>query len=384
MLGLLWLTGLGMRVTILAVPPLLPAIGRDLGLSQGTIGTLISLPTLLFAAAAIPGALLIAWVGARRALLTGAALLTAFSAIRGVGPAAPVLFGATFLMAAGAAISQPAIPTLIRDRLPARIGLATAAYSNGMMAGETLPPAITGPLVLPALGGWEPALAVWAAPVAVLLALLLATTRELPAAHPAGPGDAPPAIRRLPDFRNPQLWLIGLWFGLDSAAYWGANAFIPGYVHATGRAELKDAALAVLNAAQLIASLGLLVVARHLVARRLPLVMMGAGMAVGYAGMLLAPGWGIVVFAGLIGLVTAGGMILVLALPPLLAEPADVHTFSAGIFTICYATAFLAPVVGGAVWDATHVAAAPFLLFGAGGLLATVLALLTRYRHSRE
>jgi CP family cyanate transporter-like MFS transporter len=366
-----------MRVTILAVPPVLPDIGRDLHLGQGTIGTLTSLPTFLFAAAAVPGAVLIARIGPRRALLAGVVGLGGFAALRGVGPSTAMLFGATLLMAAGVAIGQPAIPTLVRDWLPARVSMGIAVFSNGMVCGETVPAAVTGPLLLHAVG-WEASLALWSLPVAVLLVLLFVTTREMPVADDAA------AVRRVPDFRNPQLWLIGLAFGLDSAAYWGANAFIPGYVQATGRAGLQDAALTALNASQVVASLVLLVTLRRMAARRWPFLLMGAGIAVGYAGMLLLPGWGIVAASAVVGFITAMGMIISLALPPLLAAPRDVHTFSAGMLVICYATAFLAPSIGGQVWDTTHAPAAPFLLFGAGGAVAFALALVTRYGRAHE
>jgi CP family cyanate transporter-like MFS transporter len=44
---------------------------------------------------------------------------------------------------------------------------------------------------------------------------------------------------------------------------------------------------------------------------------------------------------------------LVLALPPLLAEPDDVHRLTAGITTVQYTIGFLAPVVAGVLWDLT-------------------------------
>ncbi|MGH7036317.1 MAG: hypothetical protein ACREFL_21525, partial [Stellaceae bacterium] len=62
--ALLWLAGLGLRLTLLAVPPVIPLIHAELHLSETEIGTLGTLPTLLLAAAAIPGSLLIARFGA--------------------------------------------------------------------------------------------------------------------------------------------------------------------------------------------------------------------------------------------------------------------------------------------------------------------------------
>src|SRR5205814_2144718 len=85
---LLWLAGVDLRLILLAVPPVIPALHRDLRLSEAGIGALNGLPVLLMAAAAVPGSLLIARVGARRALLTGLVLVGAAGALRGAGPEA--------------------------------------------------------------------------------------------------------------------------------------------------------------------------------------------------------------------------------------------------------------------------------------------------------
>src|SRR5215470_19759505 len=78
LLPLLWLAGVSMRVTVLAVPPVLPLIRADLGMSETQIGLLISLPLVMLAAAAIPGSLLIARFGVMAALIA-ALLLTALA-----------------------------------------------------------------------------------------------------------------------------------------------------------------------------------------------------------------------------------------------------------------------------------------------------------------
>ena len=62
--ALLWLAGNGMRMTILAVPPLIPLIHNDLHMSETQVGILAGLPVVLFAFAAVPGSLLIARFGA--------------------------------------------------------------------------------------------------------------------------------------------------------------------------------------------------------------------------------------------------------------------------------------------------------------------------------
>ena len=119
-LVVLWLAGADLRLTVLAVPPVLPLIHRDLALSERGIGALSGMPVLLFGLAAIPGSLLIARLGARRAAIAGLLLVAAASAARGIGPSAPMLFGMTFVMAAGVAIMQPALPALVGEWFASR------------------------------------------------------------------------------------------------------------------------------------------------------------------------------------------------------------------------------------------------------------------------
>src|SRR6185437_4168596 len=69
--ALLWLGGVGLRVTILAVPPLIRLIHTELDLSETQVGVLSGLPPILFVFAAVPGSLLIARLGARTAVIGG-------------------------------------------------------------------------------------------------------------------------------------------------------------------------------------------------------------------------------------------------------------------------------------------------------------------------
>jgi hypothetical protein len=53
---LLWLAGNALRLTILAVPPVIPSIHDDLNLSATGVGILGGLPVVMFAAIALAGA----------------------------------------------------------------------------------------------------------------------------------------------------------------------------------------------------------------------------------------------------------------------------------------------------------------------------------------
>src|SRR6476661_6483362 len=256
---LLWLAGVALRLTILAVPPVIPRIHDELNLSATQIGILTGLPSMLFAFAAVPGSLLIARLGIRTALIVGLALTAIAGALRGALPDVSWLFFMTMAMGAGVAIMQVTMPPAVRAWLPERIGFATAVYTNGLLIGEVLPVALMLPLVLPLVGGsWQWAFAVWSVPVLAiaLLVLGLAPGREA----------VPVAARRRwwPDWGNLLIWRLGLMLGTVNAIYFSTNAFIPDFLRAHGQAEWISAALTGLNAGQLPSSFVLLAFASRL------------------------------------------------------------------------------------------------------------------------
>lgn len=365
---LLWLLGVDLRLTILAVPPVLILIHRDLRLSEAGVGALTGLPVFLLAAAAILGSLLISRIGAQRAAVLGLVLIAAAGALRGVGPSIAVLFAMTLVMGVGVSITQPAMPALVSQWYPTRVGLATAVYGNGLLIGEAVSAALTLPLVLPLVGGsWEWSLVVWSVPV-LLTALWL---RALPA-PPAAPGSAP----RLwwPDWRGTPTLRLGLTLGGASAAYFGANAFIPEFLRATGRPELIGPCLTALNTGQIPASVMVAWLAPRLLGRRAPFLAAGLLILTGLAVFLLAPGRLIVAGPALIGFFTATVLILALATPPLLTAAHDVHRLSAGMFAVAYSCTFVLPLAAGAAWDATHVPAVAFLTVALGSVLSAAAA----------
>ncbi|HEX6488366.1 MAG TPA: MFS transporter [Candidatus Dormibacteraeota bacterium] len=351
-----------MRITVLAIPPVVVLIHRDLGLSETGVGVLTALPTLLFAAAAVGGAWLTSKLGARRAVIAGLAVVAVAGALRGVGPSLAMLFGMTFAMGVGISLVQPAFPVLVRLWAPARIGLATAIYSIGLLIGEGVPPTVTGPLLLPRLGGWQQTLAVWSIPVAAG-ALLIALFA------PAASGEPIAAPRWWPDWRSSRTWRLGLMLGGDSALYWSCNSFIPDLLQHTGRAGLVTPALIALNVGQIPAGLVIATLPEGLLSRRAAYWLPGLLLAAGVVALVFSPGLGPVVVAAGIGFLSAWIFVLALALPPLLAEAADVSRMAAAMFTITYVCSFCAALLGGAAWDTTHTPALAFL----PGLVATGL-----------
>jgi CP family cyanate transporter-like MFS transporter len=359
---LLWLGGIDLRLTMLAVPPLIPLIHRELHLDEKAVGALVSLPVLILAVASVPGSLLIAKLGVRRALLIGLSGVGVFGALRGFGPSTPMLFTATFLMGVGVAVSQPAFPSLVREWFPRRIAIATAVYSNGILIGETLPTGLTTPVgVLPlAHGDWRWAIAMWSVIVHISAAAIVLAA---PAGRSAVLGVA---SRWWPSWRESQTVRIGLVMGMASAVYFGSNAYIPDFLDQTGRHDLISPTLLVLNGSQLLTAPAV-ALWQGLLTGRVGFIGSSVLMAIAQLGIVLTPGVGVVLWAFVLGFAAALAFIIVLTLPPRLAAAGDVHRMSAAIFTVQYTIAFVLPLIAGALWDATGLAVLAF----APGIVAT-------------
>lgn len=350
-LAVLWLVGACLRMTILAVPPLMPQLHAALHLDEGQVGLLSSLPSLMFALAAIPGAFLVARFGIGATLLTGLALNAVASAARGAVPQVNFLYATTALMAAGVAITQPALPPLVRNRFPRRIGFATAVYTNGLLVGEILSSSLTRPLVLPLVGQhWRGAVALWALPVLLTAVLVLAYGRHLvPKGRPAAN-----ARQWIPDWKHPLIWRLGFLLGGVNALYFVANAFLPDFATAAGHPELIESALTALNLAQLPASFLMLAFAGRLATRRWAYVATASLSLLSVLGIIASRGEGMVVWCAVLGFSNSITLILAFALPSLLCAPADVPRTSAGMFTISYGWAMAVSIFSGQLWDWTR------------------------------
>ena len=366
--ALLWTMGIGLRLSMLAVPPLLPQIHQDLHLDETLVGALTALPILLLATVAVPGSLLIARMGARFSTILGLLLIALAGAARGLGSTAMILFAMTFFMSVGVAICQPSLPSLVRQWFPTQVGRATAVYSNGMLIGEVVPVALTALLVLPLVGGrWQLALAVWSLMVLIPAAGIIFRTDRIEA-HPEAPH-----VLWWPNWRSSLTWRLGLILGCASITYYGANAFIPDFLRANHQGSLITPALTSLNAGQLPASFVVAAIPSRLIGRRWPIITVGCLILFALATFRL-PEWAEVLGMGVLGFSSGFVFVLSLALPPLLTVPHDVHRLSAAMFTIAYTCSFVGSTVGGAIWDHTRV---PLSAFGPIAVAGAALVVLS-------
>jgi MFS transporter, CP family, cyanate transporter len=382
----LWLAGVAMRMALLAIPPVIPLVHEELHMTETQIGLLIGLPLLIFAVAAVPGSLLIARTGAKRAVLLGMVIAAFASGARGAAIDVWTLFAAAIATGFGIAVMQPGMPTLVRNWMPERISLGTLAYSSGMVMGASFPPALSIPFVLPLFGGsWRLDLVLWGVLSLLMVPLffLLSPADDENDSRDAG---AVRGRRWWPDWNSPLVWILGLTFGSNSSPFFAANAFIGDYLTSAGQTKALASTIGWLNGAQILALVVLFFAADRLQGRAWPYLIFGPVMLLGFLGLIFVPSpfW-LVVSASMIGIATAITMTAILALPALLSAPADIPRTAAGMFTISYTCAIVVPTVSGALWDASG---KPWAAFVPSCICAVLLAVLgtvaTRLRPANE
>jgi CP family cyanate transporter-like MFS transporter len=380
--GLLWLGGVGLRLTILAVPPVIALIQADLKLSGTEIGILSGLPVILFAIAALPGSLLIARFGALATLVAGLMIAGVGSALRGVLLDVWVLYAATTVMSAGIAIMQPAMAPLVRQWMPQRVSFGTALYSNGLLVAETIAVLLTVPVVMPLVeNSWRLSLAVWGIPlivIAILTALLAPGSKEDSALQPAD------GKSWWPDWGDKLIWQIGVLFGSINSVYFCSNAFLPGHLTGAGRPDLIHSALLALNFGQLPASFVLLAVATRLERRAWPFVLCGVLMLACIGGVAFTASAWTVACAGFLGFLGAFVMTGGFALPALLTTPENVARLSAAMFTVSYGEALVISVLSGAAWDLAGSARFAFLPIALSAVPLLIVPNLIRFHPSPD
>jgi MFS transporter, CP family, cyanate transporter len=368
---LLWTCGACLRLTVLAVPPVIAMIQKDLDLSGTEVGLLSGIPVVVFAIFASPGSIMVARMGVRGALLGGLAIAAAGTLLRTGVSNAWQLYLTSVLMSVGIAIMQPSMAAAVREWLPSRSAFGTAVYTNGLIMGEIIPVATMLSLVLPYFAGnWRMALGIWALPL-IATAAAVATLAPRSAANAAAERSA----RWFPQWNRRLNWRVGMTLGSITSTYFCLNGFLPACLNASGHAEQIGEALTALNAGQVPASFLVLLTADRLQGKRWPFLTLGALFCVCVVGIMTSASAWTVFWAGVVGFSCGAALPLGLALAPLLCEdPNDVALTSATALSIGYGFAMLVSFVSGVAWDwAGHAGAAliPILLGCIPILIAT-------------
>jgi len=376
------LVALNLRPAIASVPPVLPDIQRDLRLSGTAAGALTALPVVCLGLFAPVAARLAGRFGVDRVVAWALVVLGAGTLARAVGGAAG-LFAATFVAGIGLAVGGALLPGIVKAHFAAdRAATVTGLYTTGLAGGALLAAALTVPLRNLLGGAWAPALAVWALPAVAALAVW----RRV--AVPAGPGPpapgpageaSPPARGGLP-WRSGLAWRVTLYTGLQSLLFYASLTWLSPLFQARGwSAERAGALLAVFSLTQLVATLGLPVLADRTGDRRPWIALSVSACTAGLLVLAVAPLAAPWLVAAVIGFGTGGQFAMALTLlVDAAADPAASRRLSGMAFLVGYLLAAAGPAAVGGLYDATGGFTAAFLALTVVGVVTLALGVSVR------
>ena len=365
-LGLVWLTAFNLRVILFAIPPSLPAIRSDLGLSYSATGTITSLAILVLGAASIPGALLATRFGARRLVAICVAGLGVFTISLTLPPAVFWVFAGSAMLTLSIALAQPPLAVLIRRWFPDGMARASSLYGNGLLMGNVVGSSLS-PYMSRVLG-WRGMFLVWAGVALVGVVLWVRfTPRDQVAAPPAN-------LRAI--VRDPRVWLVAALFTFQNLVYFTVATWMPFLINDRGPAYVATTFL-FLNFIPIVPLFALSFV-RWQFALSTSFYVVAGGLAVlGSLGLLLGLTDLIRPLAFMVGLGTAAAFVASIALPPLMARSeSEASTYSAVMYTVGYLLAFIGPISAGMLVDATGTITVAFWPPLVGGILMAVVGSL--------
>jgi MFS transporter, CP family, cyanate transporter len=215
---------LNLRPALLTLGPVLPAVQRSLHLSPAGAGLLTALPifALGFASAiAVPIGRRLGWSGA---LIFALLLVGIGTALRSAGTDL-TLFAGALTLGIGIGLGNVYVPTLVKARLSAHIGLAMGVYTMMLTLGALISVSAM-PALVAYFNDWRPTLAIWAVPafVAALIALPLLIDNLYPQPHVAGKHF----------WRNGLAWAISIYMGLQSGFFYAIALWLGALIAARG------------------------------------------------------------------------------------------------------------------------------------------------------
>jgi CP family cyanate transporter-like MFS transporter len=285
--GIVLLT-LNLRAAITGVPPILGELQDHFGLTGVEVSVLTTLPELCVGLFSALAPVLARRIGTEAAITAALAVLTIGILLR-VLPVQAALFAGTVLAGAGMATGNVLVPAVVKRVFPGRAGSLTGLAMMLLSVGGAAAAGLAVPLA--GLGGWQLALAAWAAP-ALIAALVWGPLTLRGRKRPPEPPTAHAEDGSL--LRSPLAWAVLVFMGMTSLMFYTLTSWLPQIMREHG---FTAATAGTMNSVIIVIGIPLGFVVPVVAARlrdQRPLV---AGvvvlMAVGLGGLLVAPraGW---------------------------------------------------------------------------------------------
>ncbi|MCX4725315.1 MFS transporter [Streptomyces sp. NBC_01306] len=349
------LASLNMRAALASVSPLIGEISSTFGLSSTASSLVTSVPVLFLGV----GAMIAPWLARRfgtEVVLLCALVLLGVGILVRVLPSVFALYGGGVLAGTAIALLNVLMPGLIKRDFPDRAASMTSVYTGAMIGGATLCAAASVPLEKAFGNSWQASLAFWSllavvAAVAWLPQVLIARGRTGHEVRvtPAHTGPA----RSI--WRSALAWQVTLFMGLQSLWSYVLIAWMPTIFTDHGMSRSTAGVIfAFNNLIQVAGAFGVPLLAGRMRRQRPLIVLVTSMVAVGYAGLMIAPVSGAWLWSAVLGVGQGGAVGLALTLIVLRSGDAQTAARLSGMAqTIGYLLAAVGPLTAGAVYQAT-------------------------------
>ncbi|GGO74155.1 CynX/NimT family MFS transporter [Nonomuraea cavernae] len=361
------LASLNMRPALAGVSPLLDEIMADMGLTPAGGGAITTVMVVCLGVFGMVTPGLARRIGLDRTLFAGL-LLLAFGIVLRTVDGVFCLYLGSALAGTAIAVLNVAMPGVVKQHFPDRVGLYTSIYVSGLVAGAAAASAFVIPLEQATGAGWRGVTAMMAIP-AVAAALLW-----LPQAlrRPEGSGGGTRPFAAL--MRNRVTWYVTAFMGLQSLTFYVVLAWLPTIFQEAGvPAHQAGYLLGLTNLTQVVSTLAVPV---HAGRRRsqVPHVTVAALLTVaGYTGVLVAPTTAPWLWVIVLGLGQGASIALALLIITMRApDAASVTALSAVAQSFGYVLAAVGPVLIGVLRSASGGWTVPLL----AGLAACLVQLV--------
>jgi CP family cyanate transporter-like MFS transporter len=369
-LAALFLIAVGMRSQLSGLPPLLPQVEAEFGMSHSWGGLLLSLSFVTMGIGALAASLTRRSVGSVRGITFTTAVIVLSGVARAAAPSAAAVTAIGIPLGVATGLQTALLPVVTKERFAQ---LATSVYVIGISVGSGLALATAAPIAA-ATGGWRPVVLTFALITAVL-------------AIPWQFLDRGPRTRT--DGSTTSLWLrssaalpIAV-FSLQSALFFGLSTWLPtAYIERGWTATDAGLLGSALLVSSVIGSGAIAPLARSRESTGHWLIVAALIAVVASGGLIVVPdaGW---TWTALAGASTGALLVISLKLPLDLFEDArDVAALSGFMLAFGYWTGGAAPFVLGVLRDTSGSFDASFGALGvlSLGLLAIAAWLTARSR----
>ncbi|PXW95440.1 CP family cyanate transporter-like MFS transporter [Sphaerotilus hippei] len=375
------LVATSLRPGIVSMGPVLGQLRGEFHLSNAQASLLTAIPTLLMGLLAIPTPWLSRRFGRRRVVLSALVVLSLATLLRAAAASPGWLFVSTAGVGAGIAIAGALMAGFVKAHHPGRAALLMGVYAASLGLGSTVTAALTGP-VAALSGGWRAATAIWAVPGLVAIATWLHASRS----EDAQP--RPERARPDPANRHPARllrgWLVALYFAANNFLFFGLLAWLVPMSQSFGASAAQAGwMLAGFTTVFMLAN-PMPALWRTGPDRRWQIAGFAGAFLLGIGWLIAAPhaqGW---LPIALLALGIGGSFSLGMTLPLDNAADADhANSWTSFVLAVGYGLGALGPLTLGLVSDRTHSFVPALWILAAAGVLKLVLAPFL-YREQRR